>query len=539
MKSMKKVFALVLTFALLLSLTVTAVAAGEITKTITINNEEAGHTYQAYQIFTGDLSKDSSSKAVLSNVKWGEGVDLAEDATLTVTWGDKQSETLNAAGWAEKLSTAGDDSALAKAFADAVSKKLKESAAKTSTKGATNYTITGLEDGYYLVKDMDGSLNDKGSPDAYTRFILAVVANVEVDPKSSTPTVDKQVFDVNDSSAVAGAWNETADHDIGDKVSFRLIGTLPSTYEDYKSYKYIFHDTLSAGLTLDENSIVAKVVTGDDPYQEASITLTKGTHYTVVTSGTKDSCSFHVVFDDLKEIEDLTKDHKIIVEYKATLNENAKVGKAGNPNDVYLEFSNNPNYTGDGQDGDEPTGNTPEDRVIVFTYELDVNKVNQDNDPLAGAGFTLYKKNAYNVYEVVKFKKVDNKYVVAPDGDITELKGVDMTTFNFVGLDDGDYKLEESTVPSGYNKAEDIEFTITATHNDSTEQLESVDFGSKITAGTSDNVGIGKTDVVNKAGSTLPSTGGIGTTIFYIVGGLMVLLAVVLLITKRRMKSKD
>lgn len=531
MKTMKKVFVFVLAFVMLLSLAVTAFAADNGTYTITINNEETDHTYLAYQIFKGDLSNEG----VLSNVKWGKGVTLADKATLSVTWndGEQHTEVLDAAGWAEKLNGQGKDSAMVKAFADAVSKKLADSATATSTEG-TNYTISGLEAGYYLVKDKDDSL--KGADDAYTRFILEVVKNVEVDPKSSTPSVDKQVFDVNDSSSAKGTWNETADHDIGDEVAFRLIGTLPSTYDDYKTYKYIFHDTMSAGLTLDENSIKVKVVTGNDPYTETEIKLNKGTDYTVETS-TGDGCSFHVVFKNLKAIEGLTKDHKIIVEYNATLNENAKVGAEGNPNDVKLEFSNNPNYTGDGED--EPTGETPKDKVIVFTYELDVNKVDQDNKPLEGAGFTLYKKNAEGEYVEVKFKKVGDKYVVDPNGDVTELKGSDLTKFQFVGLDDGEYKLEETTVPDGYNKAEDIEFTITATHNDDTEKLETVTFGDKITAGEGASLGIGTTDVVNRTGSSLPSTGGVGTTIFYVVGGLMVLFAGVLLITKRRMKSDD
>lgn len=546
MKAMKKVFSLVLSFVLMLSLVLTSFAASE-TKKVTIYNEEAGHTYQAYQIFDGDLYDGK-----LSNVTWGSGVNTASDVPgvfdqatgkLTV---NGQAKT--AAEWAEALGKESNNSTLVKAFADAVSKILSTSPTGTTSEQKTNlgtdtnrkgYVIDNLDPGYYLVKDADGSL--AGADDALTRFILAVVGDVEVDPKSSTPSVDKQVFDVNDSSAAAGTWNETADHDIGDKVGFRLIGTLPDTYDDYKSYKYIFHDELSEGLTLDASTITVKVVTGNDPYTEVStITLNKGSDYTIVEKpATGDGCSFHVVFKDLKKIEGLTKDHKILVEYKATLNENAKIGKEGNPNDVKLEFSNNPNYDGDGDD--EPTGETPKDRVIVFTYELDVDKVKdtENGEALNGAGFTLSKKNDQGTYVPVKFKKVGNKYVVDPEGDITEIKGVDFSHFQFVGLDDGDYKLEETTVPNSYNKADDIYFTITATHNDTNETLESVDFGNKITAGKNDDVGKGTTKVVNKSGATLPSSGGIGTTIFYIVGGVLVVFAGVLLITKRRMKSED
>ena len=239
----------------------------------------------------------------------------------------------------------------------------------------------------------------------------------------------------------------------------------------------------------------------------------------------------------------------ITVEYTATLNENAVLGSAGNPNVVYLEYSNNPNWDvsfdengkpenpgEDGKDNDgdgeideedekkEPTGETPEDKVIVFTYKLTVNKVDEQKNPLAGAGFTLYKKNAAGEYVQV--------------GE--ELFGAELTTFEWKGLDDGDYKLEETTTPAGYNTIAPIEFTITAEHDLESDdpQLIVLDGGDLFT-GEVDTDDILSADVENKSGITLPETGGIGTTIFYVLGGLLVLGAVVLLITKKRMSAAE
>lgn len=552
MKTLKKLFVFALALAMLSCLALTAFAE-EDTYTITINNDKTGHTYGAYQVFAGTLSNGK-----LTGITWGDGVTLTGEDTLKV--GETE---LDAAGWADLLAAEEYDSDLLKAFADAISAKLADATATSGEPADGKYTISGLDAGYYLVKD-DAAVSGE---DSATRYILKVTNDTEVSPKSSTPSVDKQVLDTNDSnSAVDGEehWNETADHDIGDHVSFRLIGTLPSTYADYKSYKYIFHDTMSAGLTLDVDSITAKVVTGEgteeDPYETVEeITLTKGTDYKVVTD-TDDDCTFHVVFSNLKTVEGLTADHKIMVEYTAELNENAVIGVDGNPNEVKLQFSNDPNYEKSGEPGDddddEPTGETPPDKVIVFTYELDVNKVDEKNEALPGAGFTLYKKIDGD-WKAIKFApyygpdKTDGEvlyYVVAEYVDNydetskeCELSAADMTEFKFAGLDDGEYKLVESTVPAGYNQAADIEFTITATHDDTKEELVEVKFGEDdkvITDGQDTDLGIGTTDVVNHSGLELPETGGIGTTIFYIVGGLLVVSAGVLLITKSRMKSK-
>ena len=227
--------------------------------------------------------------------------------------------------------------------------------------------------------------------------------------------------------------------------------------------------------------------------------------------------------DDVKALG--AGDNSVItVEYTATLNENAVLGSAGNLNNVYLEYSNNPNKS---EAGNNETGNTPADKVIVFTYKTIINKVDGEDKPLTGAEFTLEKYN----------KETDEWEAIAV------VKNDEGTTFTFSGLDDGDYRLTETKTPAGYNTIEPIEFTITAEHdvlsdNPALTSLSGNATTGEITFTSSTTEGSLSADVVNKAGSTLPETGGMGTTIFYILGGLLVLFAVVLLVSKKRMSSE-
>ncbi len=211
------------------------------------------------------------------------------------------------------------------------------------------------------------------------------------------------------------------------------------------------------------------------------------------------------------------------------LNGSAVIGGAGNVNTVYTHLLQRSNPGGTG------TGTTPQDKNVVFTYQLVVNKEDEGGNPLQNAGFTLYKKDSSGTWQTVS--------TLAPGTD---------TTFTFKGLDDGDYKLVESAVPEGFNKMEDIEFSITATHatsapNPSLTSLNGATAdGSVITLGSgtqqatvSLSTGTISTTIVNKAGSILPSTGGIGTTLFYVVGGALAVGAAVLLITKKRMDAEE
>ncbi len=365
------------------------------------------------------------------------------------------------------------------------------------------------------------------SDKSYTQYILQVVGNVEVANKADVPTVEKKVKEKNDSTGKKTGWQDAADYDVNDDVPFQLTGTMPSTLDAYTTYSYTFTDTLSEGLTRNNDVKVYLLNPSSDAaegYKKVEVTRHFGISPATPVSSTDKSTKFTVSCSDVKAIAEasVTSASKFVVEYTAKLNEKAVIGSTGNPNKVDLTFSNNPN--GDG------TGKTPEDKVIVFTYKIVANKVDQKRKPLEGAGFTLYK-----------FDKNQNKYVEVGN----EVKGDKITTFEFSRVDAGKYKLVETTVPSGFNKAEDLEFTVETEFNQGENpSLKSLTIkdknGNEIISGT-DKVftvnmenGSATTDVINKEGSVLPSTGGIGTTIFYVVGAVLMIGAGVILVSRRR-----
>ena len=511
MKHIKKLASLLLALAMVFALATTAFAE-ETTYSITINNSTAGHTYEAYQIFTGDLHE-----GVLSNIKWGSSVSNA--ASLS-----------DAAAVAEKLDTnyTGTDKMT---VADLLEMITLGTPAADSGETSNPYVISGLTAGYYLVKDQDGSLT--GDNDSYTEYIIQVVDNVTATPKSDVPKVQKKVKDINDSTDTTKTdWQDSADYDIGDSIPFRLKATLADNVSSYTTYKVVFHDTLSKGLTYNGD---AKVYIGGTETNGFTVTST------VNTDGTT---TLTVSCDDVKALG-AGNSSVITVEYTAKLNENAVLGSAGNPNEVYLEYSNNPNKS---ETGDNETGETPKDVVIVFTYKTIINKVDSENKPLTGAAFKLEKlikgkDGAADTWTTVKEFTVDET----------------TTSFTFSGLDDGQYKLTETKTPAGYNTIDPIYFVIEATH-DATADTPALtvlkayltdENGNKKTEvkdGETVNIDLGTVDltagsitttVVNKSGSELPSTGGIGTTIFYVLGGVLVLAAVVLLVTKKRMSGAE
>ena len=510
MKHIKKLASLLLALVMVFALATTAFAE-ETTYSITINNSAEGHTYEAYQIFTGDLSGTT-----LSNIVWGSGVSEAGQTAL----GD-------AAAKAETLKTEAD----AKAFAKAVAPYLTTAAGSANTVTDGKYVISGLAAGYYLVKDQDGSLT--GDNDSYTEYIIRVVGDVTATPKSDVPEVQKKVKDINDSTDTTKTdWQDSADYDIGDSIPFQLKATLANNVSSYTTYKVVFHDTLSKGLTYNND---AKVYI--DGTETNGFTVTA----TVNADGTT---TLTVSCDDVKALG-AGNSSVITVEYTAKLNENAVLGSAGNPNEVYLEYSNNPNKS---EKGNNETGETPKDVVIVFTYKTIINKVDSENKPLTGAAFKLEKlikgkDGAADTWTTVKEFTVDET----------------TTSFTFSGLDDGQYKLTETKTPAGYNTIDPIYFVIEATHDETADAptLKTLNAyltdanGNKQTEmkdGESVNIDLGTVDltagsitttVVNKSGSELPSTGGIGTTIFYVLGGVLVLAAVVLLVTKKRMSGAE
>lgn len=453
------------------------------TYTITVEGAVDGHTYEAYQIFKGDLSEST-----LSNIVWGNGVNS-----------DGQVALGNAKAKAETVT----DTTKAAAFAKEVAPYLQNPIL------ASGATITVPEAGYYLIKDKAGSLDKTDK--SYTSYILEVVKDVTVKPKADVPTVQKKVKDVNDSTdANLSNWQDAADHDFNDTVPFQLTATLPSNYSSYNTYYLEFLDTMSKGLTFNQDSVKVTV---------DGVTVPSG-QYAVVTSET----GFTLSFADLKTaVPAATANSKVVVEYTATLNENAVMGSTGNPNEVQLIYSNDPNHTGGGVN--EPKGQTPKDKVIVFTYKTVVNKVDEGQQPLAGAEFTLIKKMKDGSEKTIKV-------VTAQEGK----------QFNFNGLDDGEYILRETKAPAGYNRINDITFTISATHDETADEPKLTDLNGNASSGEitlTPNLPAGSltTVVINKKGSLLPSTGSMGTTILYVLGAILAVGAGVLLVTKKRVEA--
>ncbi len=482
---MKRFLSMIMVFTMIFALGITAQAAdvpsAEAPKfTITISNAQSGHTYEAYQIFAASLFVNEKQEKILSDIKWGNGVTA-----------DAQTHFGAAVDKAKTLT----DPDAARAFANELETYLNVTNAKKSVAGAGEYTISDLEPGYYLIKDQNGSVSGH---DAYTAYIMEVVGDVSAKPKSGVPQVEKKVKDTNDSTNETSDWQDSADYDIGDNVPFRLTATLASNVSSYNTYKIVFHDTLSAGLTYNGDAKV--MFNGTNVTDKFTITPNPADNTLTI------SC------DNVKEFG-ATDGSVITVEYSAKLNEKAVIGTAGNPNEVYLQFSNNPNPNGVGD-----LGETPKDKVTVFTFELVVNKTDDQKKPLEGAGFTLFKKDKDGQFQPVG----------------KEVKGEKMTAFTWKGLDDGDYMLKETTTPKGYNTMKPITFTITAEHEVKSDNptLTALNGGNEFTV----TLQTGKLEatVVNHPGFVLPSTGGVGTTMFYAVGGILVLAAGAMLLLRKR-----
>lgn len=496
-KAMKKLMAALLAVAMVCAMAIPAwadeggAAPTGTTYTITIDNPVG--TYEAYQIFSGDLHGN-----VLSNVAWGSGVTA-----------DAQSHFGDAKAKAAALSNAN-----VKTFAEEVSSYLSTTTSGTYDSGE----ITGLTAGYYLVKN---KANSVGPGETYTSFILEVVKNVTVFPKGDKPTLEKKVKDAHDTDDIISGWQDSADHDINDDVPFKLTAKIASNFDDYKTYKFVFHDKQSAGLTFKPDTV--KVTVGGHELSDSD--------YTVETAGLGDDCTFHVVIENLKGKTGAVAGAMVVVEYKSTLNENAIIGSKGNPNEAHLEYSNNPHNSND-------TTNTPNDKVTVFTFKVVANKVDgATGHALEGAAFALYKN-----YKDSGWKLVGLCNATEREGNYT-IVNPNKTDFAWDGLDDGDYMIKEIITPAGYNSIEPMKFTVTADH-----QIEAADPKLNSLTGVLESGEVAFTpnntegsltiNIRNNRGTTLPGTGGIGTTIFYVVGGGLMVAAAILLITKKRMENR-
>lgn len=573
MKKMRRTWAILLALVLTVALAVPGFAAAPENYSITITNDQAGHTYEAYQIFAGTVASDDGQNVgggdgitgpMLGNITWGTGVNtdglvqalINSDITEFVAL---DAETATAADVAAALDGAAAETAAA--FADVVSGFLADEPTGQANEhvGGASYVIGGLPAGYYLVRDANVPATGTA-----TDYIVQVLGNVTMEPKDSDiPTVEKKVYDEefaqDDGDGTYGTgYNDVADWDIGDRVPFKLIAAVPQNIDAYEEYMFVFNDTLSNGLTLDADSINVYVTeTTDANINEFDPQANNLYAVSAVTDG-----AFSITIQNIKALD--AHDHPanyIIITYDAILNANAEIGLDGNPNRVYLEFSNDPN--GDG------LGRTTEDRVIVFTYELGGTKVDGENNAttLPGAQFVLFNGGHTRVAAVVNGKlsgwsELPAGYSAAnheeiPDDAWAEVANATITSdedglFGIAGLDDGTYYLREIKAPDGYNLLDDdLQIVITATtangqtwNGAAADALTALTVTTKLgdeeavapVAGDTTDGAVAIT-VENNGGSTLPETGGIGTTIFYAAGALLVLCAGVLLFVKLRMRK--
>lgn len=588
MKKARKLTAVLLSLVMLLALVVPASAAENYS--ITIHNDKTGHTYEAYQIFAGTVSDDETDGEtdggpMLGDITWGSGVDgAALLAALKAADEEKYGACTTAADVAEALGTENATAADAAAFADIAAKHLTATVAGTAdAPEGGNYVIEGLPAGYYLVKDSLQE-DDNQTGQVLSDYIVQVLGNVTMDPKDSDiPTVLKKVYDEEfaqgDQTRTYGlGYNDVADWDIGDNVPFKLIASVPDAaeIEAYDTYTYTFHDTLDAGLTLlqkdDQDQTTFEIYFVNDltiDPRDQGFRYLDADEYTPVVNGN----SFTITIDDLKTLQITTAEgdqhpatnyNYIVIFYDAVLNENAEIGLPGNENSAYLEFSNNPN--GDG------TGRTEDDKVIVFTYELDGTKVDgaDVNTKLADAQFVLLNGAKSEAAVVVDGKVTEwIKFGTQADGTKLEIpttyegwttlaqqhNGLILTSdenglFNIAGLDDGTYFLREIQAPNGYNLLEDdVKLVITADTANGQDWNSGIatDALRGLTIAVNDGepqpgnteTGIVNVTVENKQGATLPETGGMGTTLFYIIGGLLVVGAGILLVVRIRMKAHN
>lgn len=494
----------------------TAMAAD--TYTVSVDQSDS-HAYDAYQVFTGTLAKDGST---LSDLKWGANSKRAEGVNV----GDSVDETTVKAltGLANKSN---------KEIQDEVNKYV-DFTGTAAAKGITKDAPKQLVAGYYVFKDVTAVANG----DALSLHLTKVVGPTKLKAKKDVPEVEKKVKEnvkATTETAYGTQYNDTADYNIGDEVPFHLIGSVPDM-SNYDTYKYIFHDTLDAVFDAPANTDVKVYLSSDKIKDDTDSDITEQAVVKVADN------NITVTFGNLKTVEGVAEDKYIIVEYSAKLNSSAVIGGAGNRNSVYLEYSNNPNQSGTG-DSDN-TGRTPDDKVVVFTYELDTTKVDK-NDPskkLEGAKFKLYRVSG----EEKQYAQVTDGKVSGwtTEANATELSSDAQGLFKVTGLDDGTYYLEETVAPDGYNKLTNpVAVIISAnttngqewTNYDQTPLIK-IDVTVDGTKGTGNAAaGTAAITVANVKGNTLPSTGGMGTVLLYMAGiAVFVLAGATLVMALRR-----
>ena len=498
MKLIKKIAAIMFAFMMVVSMScnVKADEGTSSTKkgTITITNAKEGETYKLYKIlslesysYTGN-DKDNGNYAytLTGDTKWDNFIETKAtdyfefDKTNTyLTWKGSTDET-----------RVKEFAQLALKYARTKSNNVQPLKEVERTKSST-VKFDDLDLGYYLVDSSVGSLC----------VLNTTNPDLTIAEKNGVPSVEKGVSNIQN-----GTYESTNNASIGDTVYFQTTITAQPGAQNY-----VLHDKMTKGLTLKNDSIVVKK--GESPVATSD--------YTLKTSGFIDGCTFEIVFVQTF-CDGLQKDEKITVTYSATLNANAVIGNDANTNTNKTLLS-----YGDSQKTTEVTTNTKTFKMDVFKYTENRNDKTK-KDGLADAVFTLKKVGKTNTINFVKETPDEingDIYRVAKTGEtgtVTTITSPDSGKFTIKGLSAGTYKLEETKQPAGYNK---LSGPVTVV----------IDMDGKVTVGGTE---VTQVDVENKTGTVLPSTGGMGTTMIYLIGGVLVLGSGVVLVTKRRVKGK-
>ena len=472
MKLLKKYFGILLAMIMVFSMSTVAFAAhgtNDNSGSITINDAVEGHTYNAYQVLVLEsYNTEAKAYSYKANSDWA-------DWLITQT----QYVSIDAQGYVTWVKDA-DVAAFAKA-ALAHAKEASIAPDATKTADGTTVAFTGLNLGYYLVDTTLGTLCS----------LDTTIPDVTMNEKNEVPSQTKEVQEDSD-----GSWGDENTAEIGDTVNYRTtINAKPG------AKGYVLHDVMSAGLTLNENSVtVAGLTKGQDA---------NSGDYHVVTTGLSDGCTFEVVFHQ-SYLDTITTDTDIVVTYSAVVNENAQVSPSANPNKTTLKY------------GEGSKFETVPSETETYTFKVDVVKTDEDNKVLDGAQFKLYDaktggneialvKVSDGVYRLAKDGETGVEYITTVNGQL-EIKGFDANT---------NYYLEETKAPDGYNKlAERVEIAV-----------KQANLEASVSNGTWQNGGV---HIVNKAGDLLPTTGGMGTTILYIIGGVLVVAAGSMLVIRRK-----
>lgn len=490
---MKKKTLRFMTAAMAMSMMLMPAISAQAAVNITVNGN--AKEYQAYKLMNlttslkagdthedGQHTKDCYNYAYTVNSKYADIMKTAAGNAADADGNGSVSDE-ELIGYVEGLDANG-----IRAFADNIFTDVRALGADHTS---TSNIITVDTQGYYLIAESQKA----DDPDSVSLVMLDTAGqeDITVTSKEGIPTLEKKIKD-------GDAYVDAMDAAIGDTVEFKLTGSMPENIGNYKTYKYVFHDTMDAGLSF--TAVTSVEIDG---------TVMDSSAYTVKTSELADGCTFELVFEDIKALGiAVSADSKVVVNYTAAVNENVTVGNPGMPNDAHLEFSNDPYGNG--------TGNTPEDTVKVFDFAVVINKVDKDNNPLAGAAFDLFVKNGEN-------------------WDAVTMTASTATSFTFNGLEQGSYKLVETKVPDGYNKADDVYFDIEAVYDTESDdpQITSmvikqdgkvVSEGENALFEISANLGMAEGSVVNTSGIQLPHTGEFGRAVLLYGGAGAIVVAI-------------